>query len=38
LISNPAADSSILMGCLQCEHSKRISIIVNYIVRVALAK
>jgi hypothetical protein len=38
LISIPAADSSILMGCLQCEHSKRISIIPNYIVRRTLAK
>ena len=38
LISIPAPDSSILMRCLQCGHSKRISIIPNYIVRCTLAK
>src|ERR1700693_913961 len=38
LICSPAPDSSILMRCLQCGHSKRISIIPNYIVRVRLAK
>ncbi len=38
LISIPAPDSSILMGRLQCGHSKRISIISNYIVRCTLAK